>query len=333
MNKAIRVAITSERMNNRGYELVFKTFSDLTLLELCTPIVYGSEKDAIELRNALGLQLNINIVGKAEEAQDGKLNFCNAPEEGKQRAEADCQNGAADALVMIECRPADGQQPLLVNGRVRIVVPTTTYDKESLKAKVKELRDLLRRDFMLSTPRIALLAANNRNEDGSWGTEETETIRPAVEELMEENVPAFGPYDATAFADSQQYEQFDGILANSKEQALALLDATEDAQGAMLVEGPAYVVTAIRPNAKSCPKTAGEEPQEGQTLRNAIYLALDVVRHRISYDRPFRHPLQKLYHEKKDDSEKVRFAIPKPKGEKKTAAAEEKAAEETKTAE
>ena len=333
MNKAIRVAITSERMNNRGYELVFKTFSDLTLLELCTPIVYGSEKDAIELRNALGLQLNINIVGKAEEAQDGKLNFCNAPEEGKQRAEADCQNGAADALVMIECRPADGQQPLLVNGRVRIVVPTTTYDKESLKAKVKELRDLLRRDFMLSTPRIALLAANNRNEDGSWGTEETETIRPAVEELMEENVPAFGPYDATAFADSQQYEQFDGILANSKEQALALLDATEDAQGAMLVEGPAYVVTAIRPNAKSCPKTAGEEPQEGQTLRNAIYLALDVVRHRISYDRPFLHPLQKLYHEKKDDSEKVRFAIPKPKGEKKTAAAEEKAAEETKTAE
>ena len=333
MNKAIRVAITSERMNNRGYELVFKTFSDLTLLELCTPIVYGSEKDAIELRNALGLQLNINIVGKAEEAQDGKLNFCNAPDDGKRQAETDCQNGAADALVMIECRPADGQQPLLVNGRVRIVVPTTTYDKESLKAKVKELRDLLRRDFMLSTPRIALLAANNRNEDGSWGTEETETIRPAVEELMEENVPAFGPYDATAFADSQQYEQFDGILANSKEQALALLDATEDAQGAMLVEGPAYVVTAIRPNAKSCPKTAGEEPQEGQTLRNAIYLALDVVRHRISYDRPFRHPLQKLYHEKKDDSEKVRFAIPKPKGEKKTAAAEEKAAEETKTAE
>ena len=333
MNKAIRVAITSERMNNRGYELVFKTFSDLTLLELCTPIVYGSEKDAIELRNALGLQLNINSVGKAEEAQDGKLNFCNAPDDGKRQAETDCQNGAADALVMIECRSADGQQPLLVNGRVRIVVPTTTYDKESLKAKVKELRDLLRRDFMLSTPRIALLAANNRNEDGSWGTEETETIRPAVEELMEENVPAFGPYDATAFTDSQQYEQFDGILANSKEQALALLDATEDAQGAMLVEGPAYVVTAIRPNAKSCPKTAGEEPQEGQTLRNAIYLALDVVRHRISYDRPFRHPLQKLYHEKKDDSEKVRFAIPKPKGEKKTAAAEEKAAEETKTAE
>jgi len=333
MNKAIRVAITSERMNNRGYELVFKTFSDLTLLELCTPIVYGSEKDAIELRNALGLQLNINSVGKAEEAQDGKLNFCNAPDDGKRQAETDCQNGAADALVMIECRPADGQQPLLVNGRVRIVVPTTTYDKELLKAKVKELRDLLRRDFMLSTPRIALLAANNKNEDGSWGTEETETIRPAVEELMEENVPAFGPYDATAFTDSQQYEQFDGILANSKEQALALLDATEDAQGAMLVEGPAYVVTAIRPNAKSCPKTAGEEPQEGQTLRNAIYLALDVVRHRISYDRPFRHPLQKLYHEKKDDSEKVRFAIPKPKGEKKTAAAEEKAAEETKTAE
>ena len=46
MNKTIRVAITSERINNRSYELTAKTFLDLTLFELCTPIVYGSKKDA-----------------------------------------------------------------------------------------------------------------------------------------------------------------------------------------------------------------------------------------------------------------------------------------------
>ena len=32
------------------------------------------------------------------------------------------------------------------------------------------------------------------------------------------------------------------------------------------------------------------------------------------YDEPMQNPLPKLYHEKRDDSEKVRFAIPKAKG-------------------
>ena len=31
----------------------------------------------------------------------------------------------------------------------------------------------------------------------------------------------------------------------------------------------------------------------------------------IDYDEPLANPLPKLYHEKRDDSEKVRFAIPK----------------------
>ena len=47
------------------------------------------------------------------------------------------------------------------------------------------------------------------------------------------------------------------------------------------------------------------------SFRNAIYLALDVFRNRIEYDEPFNNPLKKLYHEKRDDSEKARFSINK----------------------
>ena len=34
-----------DSINGVGYEVILKTFSDPTMLELCTPIIYGSPKD------------------------------------------------------------------------------------------------------------------------------------------------------------------------------------------------------------------------------------------------------------------------------------------------
>ena len=44
--RKIRVAITHGDTNGIGYEVILKTFADPTMLELCTPIVYGSPKVA-----------------------------------------------------------------------------------------------------------------------------------------------------------------------------------------------------------------------------------------------------------------------------------------------
>lgn len=43
-DKMIRVAITHGDTNGIGYEVILKTFATPTILELCTPIVYGSPK-------------------------------------------------------------------------------------------------------------------------------------------------------------------------------------------------------------------------------------------------------------------------------------------------
>ena len=48
-------------------------------------------------------------------------------------------------------------------------------------------------------------------------------------------------------------------------------------------------------------------------LRAAIYTAMEVRRNRKAYDEAHESPLPKLYHERKDDSEKVRFAVSKRK--------------------
>ena len=41
-NRKIKVGITHGDINGIGYEVILKTLGDSEMLELCTPIVYGS---------------------------------------------------------------------------------------------------------------------------------------------------------------------------------------------------------------------------------------------------------------------------------------------------
>ncbi len=75
--KKIRVGITHGDINGVGYEVILKAFADPTMLELCTPIVYGSPKVATYHRKALDLQTNFSIIANASEATHNKLNILN----------------------------------------------------------------------------------------------------------------------------------------------------------------------------------------------------------------------------------------------------------------
>lgn len=117
-NRKIRVGITHGDINGVGYEVILKTFSDPTMLELCTPVVYGSPKVAAYHRKAMEIQTSFSIVNSAEEVQDGRVNVVNCIEEelkveltkptseaGKtalaalERALADYREGLFDVLV------------------------------------------------------------------------------------------------------------------------------------------------------------------------------------------------------------------------------------------
>ena len=52
---------------------------------------------------------------------------------------------------------------------------------------------------------------------------------------------------------------------------------------------------------------------DASSFRQAIYTAIDIYRNRKNFDEATANPLPKLYHEKRDDSEKTRFAVPKAK--------------------
>ena len=75
--RKIRIGITQGDINGIGYEVILKTFAEPEILELCTPIIYGSPKLAAYHRKALELPTQYNAIEKAEDAENEKLNIIN----------------------------------------------------------------------------------------------------------------------------------------------------------------------------------------------------------------------------------------------------------------
>ena len=76
-DRRIRIGITQGDINGVGYEVILKTFAEPAMLELCTPIVYGSPKVAAYHRKSLDLPTNFSIVESAENAAPGRLSIVN----------------------------------------------------------------------------------------------------------------------------------------------------------------------------------------------------------------------------------------------------------------
>ena len=210
---------------------------------------------------------------------------------------------------------------ILTNGSLRVALVTThlaikdvagAITKEAIIEKATILHKSLKRDFRISNPRIAVLALNpHAGDSGVIGDEEQTTIIPAIEELAEQGIQAFGPYPADGFFGSGQYDKFDAVLAMYHDQGLAPFKTLAVEDGVNYTAGLPIVRTS--PDHGTAYDIAGKCVADENSFRQAVYMAIDIFRNRNDYDEAYENPLPKLYHEKKDDSEKVRFNIPKPK--------------------
>lgn len=78
MRERIRVGITHGDYNGISYEIIMKAFSDSTMNEFFTPIVYGSSKAAAYYRKALDMEnFNFNLINDANEANPKRTNIIN----------------------------------------------------------------------------------------------------------------------------------------------------------------------------------------------------------------------------------------------------------------
>ena len=347
-----RVAITHGDTNGVGYELIFKIFDDPEMLELCTPVIYGSPKVATYHRKALNMQTQFSIISTASDAKENRLNLLttfdeeikveigqpseeatDAARKALKRAIVDVQQRLADVLVMapdnlpdflskepevLRIRIAEDLRIALITNQMAIKDVPEAITKQKIVEKGKIMHTCLRRDLRISSPRIAVLSLNppTGNEADPWGEEEKEMIIPAIDELAQMNIQAFGPCFADTFFGNGYYTKFDGVMAMYHDQGMAPLKTLAQEESVNLSTGMPFVCTS--PEIGVQYDVAGKGCADEAPLRRAIYLGIDVFRNRINYDEPLGNPQPKLYKEKRDDSEKVRFAVPKFKDKEET---------------
>ena len=159
----IKIGITQGDVNGVGYEVILKTFADPVMLELCTPVIYGSPKVAAYHRKSLDLQASFSIINSASEAADNRLSVVNCtddevkvefakpdPEAGKaalkalERAVEEYKEGLVDVIVTAPINKHTIQsEEFAFPGH-------TEYIEERLGEGQKSLMILMKNDFRMA---------------------------------------------------------------------------------------------------------------------------------------------------------------------------------------
>ena len=188
-------------------------------------------------------------------------------------------------------------------GLVTIHIPVAEVSKNITKERILQslatLRQSLKEDFGIVEPRIAVLALNpHAGEGGILGSEEQEIIKPAIVEAFEQGTLAFGPFPADGLFASGGYAKYDAILAMYHDQGLTPFK-TLSPDGVNFTAGLSGVRTS--PDHGTAYDIAGKGIADPQSMRNAIYTAIDIVRNRDSWAEWNANPLQHFEREKGRD--------------------------------
>lgn len=228
-----------------------------------------------------------------------------------QKAVADLKSGAIDVLVTAPInkkniqsenfhfpghteylqQEAGGQTALMllvsdklrvgvVAGHVPISQVASSISQEGILSKLRILNQTLKNDFTIRRPRIAVLGLNpHAGDNGLLGSEENDIISPAIEAANAEGIYAMGPYAADGVFGSDNLYKFDAILAMYHDQGLAPFKALAFNTGVNYTAGLPFVRTS--PDHGTAYDIAGQDKASCDSLRAAIYLAIDVYRNRM----------------------------------------------------
>ena len=179
----------------------------------------------------------------------------------------------------------------LVTKHIPVSEIARNITKERIVRDLDTLRRALIEDFGIVEPRIAVMALNPHAGDGGLlGREEQEIIRPAIVEAFSKGVLAFGPFAADGLFAGGGYAKYDGILAMYHDQWLAPFKSLSP-DGVNFTAGLSAVRTS--PDHGTAFDIAGKDKADPQSMRNAIYAAIDIAEHRRAWAEWTRNPLQR----------------------------------------
>lgn len=131
MSKKIKIGISVGDINGIGMEVIIKTFADNRMMEICTPIVYGSSKISTFHRKALGINdFSFNYIKSLSEINHKKPNLLEC---WKEDVDIDFgqsnEDGGKYAFLSLEAATKD-----LAEGKIDALV-TAPINKDNIQSE------------------------------------------------------------------------------------------------------------------------------------------------------------------------------------------------------
>ena len=173
---------------------------------------------------------------------------------------------------------AEGIRIGLVTNHLPMSALNGEITTEKVLQKLEILNQSLKQDFAICNPSIAVLALYpHTGDDGLFGKEELEAIQPAVNQAFHNGINAFGPFPADGFFAAGTYRKFDAVLAMYHDHGMIPFKLLGK-DGVNFTAGLPIVRTS--PAHGTAYDIAGKNIADAQSMRNAIYLALDILKNR-----------------------------------------------------
>lgn len=166
---------------------------------------------------------------------------------------------------------------------IPIVQVAENISKEKIKKQIKILNQCLIEDFQIERPKIAVLGLNpHAGDGGAIGNEEIEIIEPAIRELFENGILAFGPFPADSFFQPNKYKNYDAVLAMYHDQGLAPFKTLAYEEGVNFTAGLPFIRTS--PDHGVAYDIAGKNIADEQSFSEAIFMAIKIFKNRLEYN-------------------------------------------------
>jgi 4-hydroxythreonine-4-phosphate dehydrogenase len=197
---------------------------------------------------------------------------------------------------------SDTSMMLLVSDKLRVGLVSnhlslkdvpSKIDMPLIIAKLELLNKTLRQDFLISKPKIAVLGLNPHSGDnGLLGKEEKEIIAPAVIKARDKGIVCMGPYPADGFFGAGSYMKFDAVLAMYHDQGLIPFKTIAFGSGVNYTAGISVIRTS--PDHGTGYDIVGKDIASTDSLRAAIFEAIDIYHHRAQYKEMTANPIEKV---------------------------------------
>jgi len=186
----------------------------------------------------------------------------------------------------------------LITGHIPVSKVSETITPELIKKKVAILYNTLVQDFAISKPKIAVLGLNPHCGDhGVIGNEDDEIIRPTITEIQNTGQLVYGPYAADSFFGSENYKNFDAILAMYHDQGLAPFKTLSFGEGVNFTAGLNKVRTS--PDHGTAYELAGKQLANINSFKEAVFSGIQIFKTREEYKSLTENTLKKARQKEK----------------------------------